>query len=553
MSSIAVQIRALTAEAKVTGQFDPQRLYDLYERVGRNGAINEAVLSERIARGDLTAIDATIPIIGRDAAERRTNWSSKLLTPEFAQRNFDLCVPLVRALLSGDSDARAQYEQNRLLLWESLPVWARHGIETNIRSNIPPLVVKFRSLPLEVQHAVPRGRDTRLTLNPPMVIEPLRQVGFTYSSARAILDAAQAGREFGTNVPSLYVSTLIANLTPREALKGPRAFYFDPTPVGDYLAGALSRAVDLCLSARVLEDVRAVLELNVDDHYLERALMSAGGEPWSIMEIGRVRKAVEVGELCANQPALRQYMGALLIANEPKRAAERLLTAQSADAVTDVPEPKQGEDCKEPEHRAGEDFAAICAVLRARSDLDDDQLIVEARRFAALLRKGVCAYSEFLAALEHGASLSEVSAKLRASRRMAALDDRDAINPVLLESDPRRGESIADLTHRKVSITATAQREIERRGYTLRRRIEARIERFLCTGSVGDAEKLTSARDLYAMRIDVGQGIRVYYSMLAECSLLVCWVGDKKDQWRDVQRASGELRLSSEAAKLSYF
>lgn len=67
-----------------------------------------------------------------------------------------------------------------------------------------------------------------------------------------------------------------------------------------------------------------------------------------------------------------------------------------------------------------------------------------------------------------------------------------------------------------------------------RARITVRIDR-LSAGNFGDCKSL--GQGLYELRIDLGPGYRVYYSMVGtEVVLLLCG-GDKRRQSSDIQRA----------------
>ena len=67
-------------------------------------------------------------------------------------------------------------------------------------------------------------------------------------------------------------------------------------------------------------------------------------------------------------------------------------------------------------------------------------------------------------------------------------------------------------------------------------RIMARIER-LSSGNFGDRKSLGGG--LFELRIDIGPGYRIYYSMIGRtCVLLLCG-GDKRKQSADIRRARG--------------
>ena len=69
-------------------------------------------------------------------------------------------------------------------------------------------------------------------------------------------------------------------------------------------------------------------------------------------------------------------------------------------------------------------------------------------------------------------------------------------------------------------------------------RMLARIE-CMGDGNFGDCKALEAG--VWELRIDVGQGYRLYYSIIEKAVILIICGGDKSTQDRDIARAIGYL------------
>ena len=70
-------------------------------------------------------------------------------------------------------------------------------------------------------------------------------------------------------------------------------------------------------------------------------------------------------------------------------------------------------------------------------------------------------------------------------------------------------------------------------------RILSRLE-FLRNGHFGDAKPVGDS--VWELRIDVGQGYRIYYSRIGKEVILLLAGGDKRSQSRDIEQAVKNLR-----------
>ena len=68
-----------------------------------------------------------------------------------------------------------------------------------------------------------------------------------------------------------------------------------------------------------------------------------------------------------------------------------------------------------------------------------------------------------------------------------------------------------------------------------RARIQVRVDR-LCHGNPGDHRYL--AEGVFELRIDVGPGYRVYYTVCSDSLIVLLCGGDKSSQQRDIEVAT---------------
>jgi len=73
----------------------------------------------------------------------------------------------------------------------------------------------------------------------------------------------------------------------------------------------------------------------------------------------------------------------------------------------------------------------------------------------------------------------------------------------------------------------------------LRQKIRMKIQR-LGLGNFGHCEPV--GQNLFELKIDLGPGFRVYFSKIAEKTLLVLWAGTKRHQQRDIEKAKEYLK-----------
>lgn len=71
--------------------------------------------------------------------------------------------------------------------------------------------------------------------------------------------------------------------------------------------------------------------------------------------------------------------------------------------------------------------------------------------------------------------------------------------------------------------------------------VTARLVR-IRLGNLGDCKTLKGASGIHEVRIDIGPGYRIYYSMIEQQVLLLLCGGDKSHQKRDIQKAQAFWR-----------
>ena len=474
--------------------------------------------------------------------------------------NREMVAPALRAALSGDLPSRQFYEQHRSLSFRLLPEWAQKTLERQCegfyhRVNrekfgllaIFDMGITRQQLKLASKLSDLKAPELLPPLIPPIAIHLGLDSTVTYEHGQAMA-ARLAECDLGDYRPARLTEHFGERSSQRKFWRG--ISMFSPTtvgPVGDAARAAFSSGLNYMLRVRVLTDFLSAEGLALSDQLCE-AILKGVGSPWDLSKsrplcnLLALQRAFESDYPHVAAADRERIMLSLLKSKDPVAQLHTLfnrgLQAHQPQTLPVRPRASLVEERIE---------SSLAKIIHEGHVWMPSRAVKQyARRYAALIRRGACTYTEVAAQLlksESPEQLLDIYYQRIRRRREQAQILPQVIR--VLETAPRELAEYAPIRLEYLTLSGrTPFREwLGKLDGMTQARIEGRLER-LTEGNPGDVKGLRKGlKGLQELRLAFGPIYRIYLKRIAPDSYLIAWGGIKATQDRDIRFAARLVHL----------